>query len=123
VLKRDDQKCVLCGGSDDLHAHHIALRAEGGKHDPANLICVCKKCHFLIPKHGKVFGNLQDEEKSRIIKEQKPEVLQCIRKVAPQILRQACKNVIAGNPLKSRLAENLFDLETIDEKKIIQSVL
>lgn len=119
VLKRDDQKCVLCGASDDLHVHHIALRAEGGNHDPANLICVCKKCHFLIPKHGKVFENLKDDEKDRIIKEQKPKVLQYIRKASPQILRQACKNVITDNPLKSRLNEFYFNPDTINEEKII----
>lgn len=38
-------KCVVCGGSVDLVAHHKLPRIFGGKDHRDNLEPVCRKCH------------------------------------------------------------------------------
>jgi hypothetical protein len=37
--------CGVCGARARLEVHHIRHQAEGGGHDPSNLVCLCAGCH------------------------------------------------------------------------------
>lgn len=45
VALRRDRVCQSCGDEEDLHAHHIVPRSEGGPDTPENLVILCKYCH------------------------------------------------------------------------------
>lgn len=45
VLWRDKYQCQHCKGSDNLHAHHIRYKSQGGTDVVQNGITLCKKCH------------------------------------------------------------------------------
>ncbi len=54
VLTRDQHTCQAwvrgfphrCGGR--LHVHHVVLRSQGGRDDPADLLTVCSMAHDAI---------------------------------------------------------------------------
>jgi 5-methylcytosine-specific restriction endonuclease McrA len=47
VLKRDGNKCVVCGNPRMIECHHIKAKSLGGKGiDPSNLAMMCKECHY-----------------------------------------------------------------------------
>lgn len=48
VLARDGHRCLLCGGTIDLHAHHVARRGAGGPTVARNLATLCTPCHTLV---------------------------------------------------------------------------
>lgn len=48
VLERDNNECQICKNNNNLHIHHITKRANGGNHDPSNLITLCASCHRHI---------------------------------------------------------------------------
>lgn len=54
ILLRDENKCKLCGSSDNLHIHHIIPLSE--THLTAflrmNLITLCKDCHVKTDSYG-----------------------------------------------------------------------
>jgi hypothetical protein len=45
VLWRDRYTCQHCGSKDNLRAHHIRLRSQGGTNTPRNGITLCEPCH------------------------------------------------------------------------------
>jgi hypothetical protein len=47
VLRRDHGRCVVPGCRHAIHVdlHHLETRAEGGQHDPNNLITLCGAHH------------------------------------------------------------------------------
>jgi len=45
VLWRDNYTCQHCGAKEELNAHHIRKKSEGGTNTPKNGITLCKKCH------------------------------------------------------------------------------
>ena len=45
VLWRDKYVCQHCGAKEELNAHHIRSRINGGTNTPKNGITLCKKCH------------------------------------------------------------------------------
>jgi hypothetical protein len=45
VLFRDNYTCQHCGAKEELNAHHIKQKSEGGTDTPKNGITLCKKCH------------------------------------------------------------------------------
>lgn len=45
VKHRDGFRCVECGSTEDLLAHHIVPRALGGKDILSNGKTLCRKCH------------------------------------------------------------------------------
>jgi hypothetical protein len=47
VWRRDCGRCRVpgCRSARGLEIHHIVRRAEGGAHEPSNLILVCSSCH------------------------------------------------------------------------------
>jgi hypothetical protein len=50
VIARDRHECQRCGKRRrrELTAHHIMPRAEGGADVPANLLCLCRRCHDIV---------------------------------------------------------------------------
>lgn len=46
VLKRDNNKCVICGNSENIIMHHID--GDISYNAMTNLIIVCKSCHTKI---------------------------------------------------------------------------
>lgn len=52
VLKRDAFRCRKCKSRNNLHAHHIQFRSDGGGDTSGNLCTLCSKCHDSV--HGKI---------------------------------------------------------------------
>lgn len=52
VMKRDGNKCVLCGRNGKVHVHHKdnSGGSETPNHSPENLITLCTDCHNAF--HG-----------------------------------------------------------------------
>jgi len=52
IHKRDELTCLNCGESfedaNNLHAHHIVPRGDGGSTNHRNLASLCKRCHEAI---------------------------------------------------------------------------
>lgn len=50
VFNRDNQKCQLCGTSNNLQLHHIIYRSQDKKliDEPNNCIMLCGDCHRLV---------------------------------------------------------------------------
>jgi hypothetical protein len=50
VMTRDGQRCVVpgCRHATWIDVHHIDPKAEGGDHDPENLVCVCGAHHMAL---------------------------------------------------------------------------
>lgn len=47
VLKRDNNKCIICGSKKPLTIAHIFMsRAKGGKGCKENLTTLCTNCHY-----------------------------------------------------------------------------
>lgn len=47
VVKTRDGKCLKCGATEDLHAHHlISRRKKNVRYEPDNGITLCYRCHF-----------------------------------------------------------------------------
>lgn len=47
VLERDGYRCVACGETRDLHAHHLRswVAQPAQRLDPANGVTLCAFCH------------------------------------------------------------------------------
>ena len=69
VKLRDGRVCRLCGDwrgkvyletgavVEDIHAHHIIPKAQGGPDTMSNLITLCDLCHAVVtPNWWKWFG-------------------------------------------------------------------
>ncbi|MHC3437043.1 HNH endonuclease [Natrialbaceae archaeon A-gly3] len=50
IHERDDYRCVNCGSTHRLEAHHIVPISEGGENDPANITTLCHSCHLKAEK-------------------------------------------------------------------------
>jgi hypothetical protein len=50
VMTRDGRRCVVpgCRHATWLDTHHIDPKAEGGDHDPDNLVCLCGAHHLAV---------------------------------------------------------------------------
>lgn len=48
VLKRDKEKCRLCGTSLNLHLHHINGRGKDLTNNINNCIMLCQHCHLEV---------------------------------------------------------------------------
>ena len=48
VVLRDGGCCVLCGGRDAQHCHHLRSRGAGGGMSPDNLVMLCVVCHARV---------------------------------------------------------------------------
>jgi 5-methylcytosine-specific restriction endonuclease McrA len=58
VLVRDGYRCANCGGTGEMHVHHIVPLANGGSNQLTNLKALCKDCHQRIHPHMK--GGVKD---------------------------------------------------------------
>lgn len=57
ALERDEGRCQVCGGKENLHVHHVKPRGMGG--NPAadrveNLITVCGECHRRLHNEWRI---------------------------------------------------------------------
>jgi len=69
VLWRDKYSCQHCKSSNNLHAHHIRYKSQGGTDTASNGITLCEKCHKELheglwmlknkPRHFKYPAHLQ----------------------------------------------------------------
>jgi hypothetical protein len=50
VMLRDNRRCIVpgCTNSIFVQAHHLTARADGGRHDPDNLGCLCCAHHRAV---------------------------------------------------------------------------
>lgn len=66
VLARDRHQCRRkgCNHNRFLDIHHLAPRAAGGSHDPANLITLCSSCHHLWHEKGSDLASLLSDRLS-----------------------------------------------------------
>lgn len=58
VFSRDRFKCQKCGfmgNSEELEAHHIRMRVDGGDDLVDNLVTLCFICHYFAPDNDKDF--------------------------------------------------------------------
>ena len=55
TLRRDGKRCLVCGITNNLTAHHIVHKCKGGTNNNINLMTVCIHCHRNI--HEK-FSNI-----------------------------------------------------------------
>lgn len=46
ILERDGHTCIICGGGEVLHIHHIDC--DPTNDDPSNLITLCGICHARV---------------------------------------------------------------------------
>lgn len=46
VLRRDGERCILCGKRQGLQIAHYISRARLGLGIPENLVTLCALCHF-----------------------------------------------------------------------------
>lgn len=63
ILRRDGQKCRLCGSARITKGWLVVHHIDGFKsnHDPSNLITLCKSCHLRIHRnHVDLSENPQD---------------------------------------------------------------
>ncbi len=49
-LAKAGYKCEQCESSDELEAHHVIARKDGGHHTVNNLRVLCKSCHDQVHK-------------------------------------------------------------------------
>lgn len=103
VKLRDDFRCRLCGDwkgkfysetgavTEDIHAHHIILKAQGGPDTMENLITLCDLCHGVVtPQWWRWFGIEKIEngkEKMQKLKETFDDYLNFIRQVQEDLAR------------------------------------
>lgn len=45
AVKARDGRCVSCGSTEALRAHHVVPIASGGSHTMGNLVTLCAVCH------------------------------------------------------------------------------
>lgn len=53
TLKRDNHACVRCDSTNDLEAHHIIPRRDGGPDSLENMATLCNDCHTEIHRNTK----------------------------------------------------------------------
>jgi hypothetical protein len=51
ALGRGDNACELCRSTLDLEASHRLRRSQGGEWVPANILCLCARCHSWCHAH------------------------------------------------------------------------
>ena len=55
IMLRDNNACVLCSSSCNLHCHHIVSVMENAQLllEPSNLVILCKTCHYKAHNNGR----------------------------------------------------------------------
>ncbi|MBO7714614.1 MAG: HNH endonuclease [Methanobrevibacter sp.] len=70
VIERDDKKCWICGGAENLCVHHLWYPEED---TPDNLVTLCKRCHsdlhcFYNEIHESLSNGELKEEREKVVK-------------------------------------------------------
>jgi len=50
LIRQRDKVCLICGGMDNLHAHHVIIRkrlSNKTRWSPCNGIALCYRCHMI----------------------------------------------------------------------------
>jgi len=55
-LKFLGDKCLVCGSTDKLEAHHIESQALGGEDSNTNIVTLCNVCHRVITIYNRRLG-------------------------------------------------------------------
>mgnify|MGYP003083500446 FL=1 len=65
VLKRDNERCVICGGTDNLIVHHLNSHHWDKKNrvNPDNGVCLCEECHKDFHKKFGYKNNTKEQFK------------------------------------------------------------
>lgn len=42
-----DNRCYICGSSDNLHVHHISYKRLGNESE-RDVVCLCRDCHMKV---------------------------------------------------------------------------
>ena len=45
IMARDGERCVYCGGEENLQLDHLLPRSKGGNDASDNLVVACKQCN------------------------------------------------------------------------------
>ncbi len=45
IFDRDGWRCRSCNSRNNLHAHHIVYRSQGGEDTDENICTLCESCH------------------------------------------------------------------------------
>lgn len=53
VMKRDQERCVLCYSRIALQLHHIDGRSRTRTNDPDNCVMLCYLCHMRVHQNQK----------------------------------------------------------------------
>jgi len=53
VLERDNYRCTICGGKENLDVHHIKPKRKDGQDVLENLVTLCEKCHVAQGGYGR----------------------------------------------------------------------
>ena len=75
ILCRDGYQCQRCGAREDLCAHHIKYRRDGGPDTPETLVTLCSLCHAKL-HHGEGWDALARHNALRAIKLKQAELLE-----------------------------------------------
>lgn len=59
ILEKFNNKCILCGSTEELHVHHVDKNRKNNNLN--NLLLVCEGCHFRF--HGKLKVDKSNEGK------------------------------------------------------------
>lgn len=49
-------KCLVCGSTVELEAHHIHSQVSGGEDTQGNIVTLCKQCHKVITIYNRHIG-------------------------------------------------------------------
>lgn len=74
VLHLDNNKCVLCQSDVSLQSHHIIEKVENPTliWDIANMVTLCRKCHFSIRNREKDYIVFFNDIIAKRVKTEKP---------------------------------------------------
>ena len=79
ILMRDHYKCTRCGSAADLEVHHIKHLTPANINDAsvtlndANLITLCRECHFREHIQDKLDGTKEYNNANRAVRDCSPE--------------------------------------------------
>lgn len=62
-------RCIYCGGVDDIEYHHIIPLSQGGDNRPSNIVPLCKRCHMKAHKKQPIEGKTYKPKGRPLIKE------------------------------------------------------
>jgi hypothetical protein len=101
VSARDGNRCRVpgCRSARGLHFHHLERRADGGSHEPSNIVRICSSCH--IAHHD---GRITIRGTADAVEVERSHV-----GPLKSLTRVQAKEALIGLGWKSRIATNAVD--------------